>query len=308
MPELPEVQTTVNGINRRAKGQTIKAVWTDLAIAHPIKQFRGTLKELAFYKRFQKLVVGVKILRAERRAKNILIHLSNGYTILVHMKMTGHMMYGQYDFDKKKNTWTPHTKEKNEALRDPYNRFIHVVFSLKNNKHLVLSDVRKFAKVTLEKTSEIFDSSHLKHHGPEPLNKAFSLENFKQRVLKRPNAPIKLVLLDPKVIAGIGNIYGDELLWGAGINPLRPVKKISEPEFKKMYTAMRSVLQRGIDFGGDSMSDYRDIDGKRGKFQNDHNAYRLTGNECKKKGCKGKIIRVLVGARSAHFCNTHQKK
>jgi formamidopyrimidine-DNA glycosylase len=74
-----------------------------------------------------------------------------------------------------------------------------------------------------------------------------------------------------------------------------------------MYKAMKNVLQRGIDFGGDSMSDYRDIDGKRGKFQNDHNAYRLTGTTCKKRGCKGKIKRVLVGARSAHFCSSHQK-
>ncbi len=307
MPELPEVQTTVDGINRRAKGQTITDVWTDLAISTPIKQFIGTLKEEKFYKSFKKIVIGTKIMKAERRAKNILIHLDNGYTILVHMKMTGHMMYGKYDFDKKQNKWIPHKDEKNQALKDPYNRFVHVVFSLKQGSHLVLSDVRKFAKVTLIKTSELFESVHLKHHGPEPLNKTFILEDFRQRIAKRPNAPIKLVLLDPKVVSGIGNIYADELLWGAGVHPLRSVKKISEVEFKKMFTAMKSVLQRGIDFGGDSMSDYRDIDGKRGKFQNDHNAYRLTGTLCKKKSCKGKIERVTVGARSAHFCNKHQK-
>ncbi|MEK7228062.1 MAG: bifunctional DNA-formamidopyrimidine glycosylase/DNA-(apurinic or apyrimidinic site) lyase [Patescibacteria group bacterium] len=307
MPELPEVQTTVDGINRRAKGQTIKSVWTDLATPRPIKQFRGTLKDLAFYKKFQKIVTGAKIVKAERRAKNILIRISNGYTILVHMKMTGHMMYGKYDYSKKQNKWLPHNNEKNEALRDPYNRFIHVVFALNKGKHLVLSDVRKFAKVTLIKTSELFTSIHLKHHGPEPLHKSFSLEEFKKRIKSRPNVPIKVALLDHKVVAGIGNIYGDELLWGAGVHPLRQVKKITDGEFKKMYIAMKNVLQRGIDFGGDSMSDYRDIDGKAGKFQNDHNAYRLTGTECKKKGCKGKICRVIVGARSAHFCNIHQK-
>ncbi len=307
MPELPEVQTTVNGINLRTKGQTITHVWTDLAITNPIKQFKNTLKDEYFYKKFQKLVTGSKIIKAERRAKNILVHLSNGYTILVHMKMTGHMMYGEYDYLKKENKWVPHKNERNEALRDPYNRFIHVVFSLSKGKHLVLSDVRKFAKVTLEKTSEIFDSIHIKHHGPEPLEASFSLKDFEQRISKRPNAPVKLTLLDPKIISGIGNIYGDELLWEAGIHPLRLVKNISSLEFKKMYIAMKNVLQRGIDFGGDSMSDYRDIDGKRGKFQNDHNAYRLTGTKCKKKGCKGKIQRILVGSRSAHFCNVHQK-
>ena len=312
MPELPEVQTTVDGINRRAKNQIITNVWTDLAVPHPIKQFIGTLKDEKFYKSFQKIVVGSKVIKAERRAKNILIHLNNGYTILVHMKMTGHMMYGQYDFNKKENKWLPHASEKNNALKDPYNRFIHVVFSLRNNlstqagKHLVLSDVRKFAKVTLIKTSELFESIHLKHHGPEPLDKSFSLENFKKRLALRKNNPIKQVLLDPKIIAGIGNIYADELLWEAGVHPLRPTGEISEPEFKKMYIAMKNVLQRGIDFGGDSMSDYRDIDGKRGRFQNNHNAYRLTGTKCKKKGCKGKIERIMVGARSAHFCSQHQ--
>lgn len=307
MPELPEVQTTVNGINHRAQGQTINNVWTDLAISSPIKQFVGTLKEEKFYKSFKKIVIGAKILKAERRAKNILIHLSNGYTILVHMKMTGHMMYGKYDFNKKENKWSPHNSEKNEALRDPYNRFIHVVFSLGDSKHLVLSDVRKFAKVTLIKTSELFDSIHLKHHGPEPLEKSFTLDDFKKRLSKRPNTYIKQALLDPKVVAGVGNIYGDELLWEAGVHPLRLVKDIKPKEFSLMFIAMKNVLQRGIDFGGDSMSDYRDIDGKRGKFQNDHNAYRLTGTKCKKKGCNGTIERIMVGARSAHFCNVHQK-
>ncbi len=307
MPELPEVQTTVDGINRKAKGQTITDVWTDLAIPNPIKQFIGTLKDETFYKFFRKTVKNAKVVKAERRAKNILIHLNNGYTILVHMKMTGHMMYGKYNFDKKQNKWTPHREEKNEALKDPYNRFIHVVFSFENSKHLALSDVRKFAKVTLIKTDSLYDSVHLKHHGPEPLEANFSLENFIKRLSKKPNGHIKQVLLDPKIVSGIGNIYGDELLWESGVHPLRSVKNINKKEFGLMYKAMKKVLQKGIDFGGDSMSDYRDIDGKRGRFQNDHNAYRLTGKPCKRKGCKGIIRKVMVGARSAHFCDIHQK-
>jgi formamidopyrimidine-DNA glycosylase len=307
MPELPEVQTTVNGINQKTKGQTILDVWTDLAIPNPIKQFVGTLKDLAFYKKFRKLLVGAKIVKASRRGKNILIELNNNYTILIHMKMTGHMMYGSYDYNKKQNFWTVHKNEKNEALRDPFNRFIHFVISFKNGKHLVLSDTRKFAKVTLIKTSELFDSDHLKNHGPEPLEEGFSLKEFTERIKKYKNKPIKIVLLDHSVIAGIGNIYGDELLWEADVRPLRLVKNISDKEFSLMFKAMKKVLKKGIDFGGDSMSDYRDIDGKKGKFQNTHNAYRLTGKPCKKKGCKGKIERVVVGARSAHFCNVHQK-
>jgi formamidopyrimidine-DNA glycosylase len=307
MPELPEVQTTVDGINRKAKGQTITDVWTDLAIPNPIKQFIGTLKDESFYKFFRKTVKNAKIVKAERRAKNILIHLNNSYTILVHMKMTGHMMYGKYDFDKKQNRWIPHREEKNEALKDPYNRFIHIVLSFENSKHLVLSDVRKFAKVTLIKTDSLYDSVHLKHHGPEPLEANFSLESFIKRISKKPNSPIKQVLLDPKIVSGIGNIYGDELLWESGVHPLRSVKNINKKEFGLMYKAMKKVLQKGIDFGGDSMSDYRDIDGKRGRFQNDHNAYRLTGKPCKRKGCEGIIRKAMIGARSAHFCDIHQK-
>lgn len=307
MPELPEVQTTVDGINRRSKGQTITDVWTDLAIVSPIKQFIGTFKDLSFYKKSKKIIVGSKIMRAERRAKNILIHLSNGYTILVHMKMTGHMMYGSYDYNKKENKWLVSSEEKNSALRDPFNRFIHFVISFENNKSLVLSDTRKFAKVTLLKTSELFDSIHLKHHGPEPLEENFSLKDFIERVSKKSNTPIKQALLDPKVISGIGNIYGDELLWEANVHPLRKVRDIKPIEYSLMYEAMKKVLLKGIDFGGDSMSDYRDIDGKRGQFQNAHNAYRLKDKPCKKKGCKGTIERIVIGARSAHFCNTHQK-
>jgi formamidopyrimidine-DNA glycosylase len=307
MPELPEVQTTVDGINRRCKGQTIKAVWTDLAVPHPIKQFIGTVKDAAFYKTFQKHVINATIINSERRAKNILIHLSNNYTILVHMKMTGHMMYGSYIYDKKSNTWSPSVSEKNNALRDPYNRFLHVVFSFTNGKQLVLSDVRKFAKVTLIKTTDLHTSLHLKKIGPEPLHDSFTFIEFKQRLLTRPTGVIKKVLLDPSVIAGIGNIYSDELLWEASIHPLRPVQKITEVEFKKMYTSMKKVLQKGIDFGGDSTSDYRDIDGKHGSFHHGHNAYRRTGEKCKKKGCTGTIQRIAFNGRGAHFCDTHQK-
>lgn len=306
MPELPEVQTTVDGINRRCKGLLIQSVWTDVAVPSPIKQFQGTFKDLSFYKKSEKAIVGAKIVRAERKAKNILIHLSNGYTILVHMKMTGHMMYGSYSYDKKRNLWPPADTEKNNALRDPYNRFLHVVFSFQNGKQLVLSDVRKFAKVTVIKTSELSESLHLQKIGPEPLHDSFSFIQFKKQLLAKPTGAIKKVLLDPSVIAGIGNIYSDELLWEAGVHPLRLVKAISDSEFKKMYTSMKKVLQKGIDFGGNSTSDYRDIDGKHGEFHHGHNAYRLTGTPCKKKGCKGTIRRIAFNGRGAHFCDTHQ--
>ena len=306
MPELPEVQTTVNGLNKRVKGHKIVAVWTDLAKASPIKQFVGTVKDATFFKKFQKLIIGTTILKSERRAKNILIHLNNDYTILIHMKMTGHILYGKYVFDKKSNSWSPE-KSASPLLHDPYNRFVHVAFSLENGKHFVFCDSRKFGKVTLIKTSDLALSKHLANTGPEPLNKSFTFADFKSRLLTKPNGKIKIVLLDPSVVAGIGNIYSDEILWDSGVHPMRKVSDITNSEMKKMFTAMKSVLQKGIDFGGDSMSDYCNIDGDRGKFQNKHNAYRLTGKTCNKRGCDGQIVRLAFGGRNAHFCDTHQK-
>ncbi len=307
MPELPEVETTVQGIKKYLLGETITDVWTDLAVKNQrVPHYKDTLKTEAFFSYFKKEVIGQKIVSARRRAKNILIELSNGSTILVHMKMTGHMMSGAYTYDKKTNTWEVSPQEKNDALRDPYNRFIHVVFSLSDKKHLVLCDSRKFAKVTLLKTDTDLNK-HLEHLGPEPLDRKFTEKDFTERLQKKPTGKIKTVLLDQTIISGIGNIYSDELLWLAGIHPERKVGDITRSEFKKMYTGMIEVLKKGIDFGGDSTSDYRNIMGEKGKFHGKHNVYRETKKPCKKKGCSGTILRKMVGSRSAHFCSMHQK-
>ena len=111
----------------------------------------------------------------------------------------------------------------------------------------------------------------------------------------------------PEVIAGVGNIYSDEALWLSDIHPEEKVKDIPDNKLKKLHKAILDVLKKGIDFGGDSMSDYRNILGERGTFQGQHNAYRKTGSPCKKKGCNGEIIRKVVNARSAHFCSVHQQ-
>jgi len=125
--------------------------------------------------------------------------------------------------------------------------------------------------------------------------------------MKRPNGRIKNVLMTPEIIAGVGNIYSDEALWLASIHPESKPSKIPEKDLKKLYGSVIEVLKKGIDFGGDSMSDYRNIHGERGKFQGQHNAYRKTGKPCGKRGCKGIITRKIVGGRSAHFCSVHQK-
>ena len=150
MPELPEVQTTVSGLQEVLPRLAIKEVWSDLPVKRPaLSHFNDTLKSISFFEMFKKEVVGKKVVSVERRAKNILINLSNKTTILIHMKMTGHLLYGRYKYDKQTNAWQA---AEEGPLQDPFNRFLHVAFTLSNGKSLVLSDMRKFAKVTLIST------------------------------------------------------------------------------------------------------------------------------------------------------------
>lgn len=288
MPELPEVQTTVSGLNRVLSGLVITDVWTEYNSPY----FHGgdTIKDPEYFKYFKKTIKGAEILNVTRRAKNILIHLSNGHTILIHMKMTGHVMYGNYN------------------RKDPFNRFIRFIITLSNGKTMELCDTRKFAKVTLLPTPTMHETVHLKGIGPEPLEKAFTFLIFKNQINKKETGKIKLVLMDQTVIAGIGNIYADESLWRAGIHPETLVKKVNDSKLRELYQAIQLTLKMGIDFGGDSMSDYRNIDGERGQFQEKHRAYRKTGTKCQKKGCKGIITRMVVGGRGTHYCNVHQIK
>jgi formamidopyrimidine-DNA glycosylase len=222
-------------------------------------------------------------------------------------------MYGEYtkkSIAKGKlriTNWEPKAKE--GPLRDPYNRFIHVVFSLSNGKHFVMCDSRKFGKVTMVETELIHNSIHLKGIGPEPLEKSFTFKIFKERLLSKSGTrnAMKTLLMDQSIIAGIGNIYSDEMLWLAGIHPESVASKVPDKSLKSLYVSMQEVLRKGIDFGGDSMSDYRDVNGERGRFQNHHNAYRKAKETCGKKGCRGVILRKVISGRSAHFCSAHQK-
>lgn len=282
MPELPEVQTTVDGLNRTVRGKKIVRVET--TYNSPFYKNKREIKNPKFFTEFRKIVKGQKILKTERRAKNILIHLSRGHTIIVHMKMTGHFVYNRPDYP-----------------------FARLKFELNNGKILVLSDMRKFAKVCLEKTSELSHSPHLAGLGPEPLEKSFQLKDFKKRLFIQPKGRIKQVLMNPQIISGIGNIYSDEILWRSGVHPTSIVSKIPEKNLREMYRAMKELLLKGISLGGDSMSDYRNIEGERGDFQNHHRAYQKHRTKCSKKGCKGIIEKIKVGGRTAHFCPKHQK-
>jgi formamidopyrimidine-DNA glycosylase len=299
MPELPEVTTTVNGLNEVLPKLKIKDVWSDYFLRTKNKR-TDNIKNKKYFEHFKKEIIGERVTHAERRGKNVLIHLTGSKTILIHMKMTGHLLYGKYKFDK--SLW----KSDAPLLSDPFNKFIHLIFTLSNGEHLAFSDMRKFAKVILFETHKRDDLVDLSSLGPEPLNN-LSLDVFREQLSTKPSGKIKTVLMDQAVIAGIGNIYSDEILWEAGVHPERTVKSLKEAEIKGMWKAMKIILENSIKMGGDSMSDYRNVYGEKGKFQNAHKVYRRTKQKCLKRGCGGTIERKVIGGRSSHFCNTHQK-
>ncbi len=304
MPELPEVQTTVNGLQEHIVGLTIVDVWSNYNSPY----FKGsdTIKDRAYFSQFKKTILGKKVISVHRRAKNILINLEHGDTILVHMKMTGHLLYGTYRFNTS-NTKDPWEAIEPEALKDPFNAYIRFMLSFSNKKNLALSDVRKFAKVTLIPSHEKTTSLHLERIGPEPLEDTFTQKVFEERILLRPHGKIKQVLMDQSIIAGIGNIYADESLWRAGIHPQEPVENVTTKQLTDLFKAIKQTLAKGIDFGGDSTSDYRNVLGEKGSFHEGHHAYQRTGTPCDKKGCNGTIVRIVLGGRGTHFCDTHQK-
>jgi len=299
MPELPEAQTTASILNKKIKGLRILDVWTDYNSA--FNRGKNNIKDKSYFPYFKKEVLNKEVLNVTRRAKNVLINVSQDKTILVHMKMTGHLLYGKYKFENGK--WLP---PKGSSLSDPYNRFIHLAFGLSNKNTLVLSDARKFAKVFVFDTDRINKIPDLEKLGPEPLEKSFTYKVFKERLYKKPKGKIKTVIMYQTIIAGIGNIYSDEALWYSSIYPAMRVKDISEEKLKLLYKNIVKILKESIKVGGDSMSDYRNPLGEKGGYQKLHKVYRRIGEKCKMKGCKGIIRRIKVGGRSAHFCDVHQ--
>ncbi|MFA6095092.1 MAG: bifunctional DNA-formamidopyrimidine glycosylase/DNA-(apurinic or apyrimidinic site) lyase [Candidatus Paceibacterota bacterium] len=308
MPELPEVYTTVSYLNQLILGRTIQGVWTSYN-SHA-KNGRNTIKDPAYFKKFNRAITGAKILHVEQQGKNILINLSSGISIWVHMKMTGHFLFGHY---RKTNTSERKTSKEiwvaadDGPLQNSFNRFIRLLFIFSDGTHLALSDMRKFAKVAYIHTKDVPDMKELRDLGSHPLDGNMTANSLLKQLQKRPNAPIKQALMDQNLIAGIGNIYSDEILWQAEIHPLRPTKNISVSDAGHIVSAMKSILTASIKKGGDSMSDYRNPLGEKGSYQDSHKAYRRTGLPCPKKNCYGIIERMIIGGRSAHFCPIHQK-
>ena len=292
MPELPEVQTIVNNLEKILPGLTFRDVWTDTP---KLIKYPGTFPE------FKKMILGKKVLSCKRRGKNILIHLSHNLTLLVHQKMTGHLMYGRWRLEV--GSWK--SREPGPLRDDPQNRFIRLLFTLSNKHQLALCDMRKFAKVILWKTSKLNELEDIKKLGPDPAHKNFTFKKFIE-IMKNRKGKIKQALMDQSVVSGIGNIYADESLWGSGIHPVQKIQNLKEKHFKKLYGEIRSVLKAAIKAGGSSNIDFRNAHGERGKYQEVHGAYHLHGKKCQKND-GGIIKQIRLGGRSTHFCPAHQR-
>ncbi len=285
MPELPEVETTVLDLKTKVLKRTFIDVWTDDS---------KIIKKPESFEKFKKELKRKKIKNIRRRGKNILIDLSDDKTLLIHQKMTGHLLLGKWKLEK--GQWV---SEIPGSLRDdPKNRFLHVIFFFDNGEQLALSDLRKFAKIELWDKNELETSKIFKGLGPEPLEKEFTFGRFKD-ILKKKGR-IKQALLDQKNIAGIGNIYSSEILWEARVNPFKDVKELKERELGKIYRAIRKVLKKGIKLKGDSFSDFRRLDGTKGDFNEWARVYKREGGKCLR--CKTAIKRKKLGGRSSYFC------
>ncbi|MBI4919792.1 bifunctional DNA-formamidopyrimidine glycosylase/DNA-(apurinic or apyrimidinic site) lyase [Candidatus Azambacteria bacterium] len=289
MPELPEVQTIVNDLNRKIKGLTITDVWTDWP-----KYFRCS------FGNFKKTIVGRKIGKIRRIGKNIIFDLSGGKEILIHQKMTGHLLVGSWIMDRGK--WIA---AKKGPLAEKVNGYIHVMFIFGGNNMLALSDLRKFAKILAVDKKDFENLEDVKNIGPDPLAAGFNFGDFKNLIMKK-RGPIKKVLMDQSVVSGIGNIYSDEILFAAKMHPLKKAEKLSDKELRAIFSATKKILKKAIKLRGTSISDYRDTAGKSGCYSEARLVYRKEGERCPMR-CGGKIKRLKIGGRSAHFCPSCQK-
>jgi len=292
MPELPEVETIVRDLRKKILGRIIENVWTD---------FLKLLKKPKSFEVFKKEIKGKKIKKILRRGKNIIFELSNGYSLLIHQKMTGHLLFGKWEMEGKK--WI--STRPGPLREDPMNKFLHLIFFLDNGQQLALSDLRKFAKVELWKTQELKNSKEFKELGPEPLEDDFTFLKFKEALQKKKKGKIKQILMNQTIIVGIGNIYSDEILWRAKIHPFKDITKLSDKELEKIYKIMKKLLPLAIKLGGESISDYRRPSGEKGYYDKERKVYRKEGEKC--PVCSKIIKRAKMGSRSAHFCPACQK-
>lgn len=283
MPELPEVETVRRGLAALIIGKTVKSVSHDTDKSFP----NAPADSNAF-------LVGASITAIRRRAKVLLIDLSTNYTLMIHLKMTGQMVY--IAPDARFGAGHPNDSLVN-TLPD---RSTRVTLTFADDSQLFFNDQRKFGWMKLLPTVEVPFIDFMKKVGPEPLEADFTASDFAARFARRARSNIKAALLDQTVVAGVGNIYADESLWGAKVHPTRLVSSITPDEFRRIYEELRAVMTLAIEKGGSSDRNYVNAEGKRGSYLDFARVFRREGLPCPR--CGTSIEKLRVAGRGTHVC------
>lgn len=308
MPELPEVETVRIGLQRLLPGRVIAAVSHDTPKSFPnaadmVNQF----------------LIGSSVIDVQRRGKALIINLSGGYSLLIHLKMTGQLVFvaaqqkplqdGRVKIEElpKDKNHQP-TAEDRFGAGHPNDSLIgnlpdkttRVTLTFKDGSHLFFNDQRKFGWVKLIPAELLMDNDFIKKLGPEPLESDFTSTIFIQRIRRRKNTSIKAALLDQTVLAGVGNIYADESLWGAKIHPAELVKNISDVRLKLLHKALITVLLLSIEKGGSTDKNYVNAEGKKGSYIKFARVFRREKQPCPR--CGTTITKMRVAGRGTHVC------
>ena len=283
MPELPEVETVRRGLYGLIIGRTVTAATFDAP-----KSFPNAPGDTNAF------LIGATVADVRRRAKVLLIDLSTNYTLVVHLKMTGQLVFvGTHE---RFGAGHPNDSLINR-LPDSSTR---VTIDFGDGAHLFFNDQRKFGWMKLLPTLEVPNMAFMQKVGPEPLVDDFTSDQFAARFTRRPGTSIKAALLDQTVVAGVGNIYADESLWGARVHPKRLVKTITADEFGALYREMRSVMNLAIEKGGSTNQNYVNAEGKRGSYMDFARVFRREGLECPR--CGTTVIKFKAAGRGTHIC------
>ncbi|HEU4830928.1 MAG TPA: bifunctional DNA-formamidopyrimidine glycosylase/DNA-(apurinic or apyrimidinic site) lyase [Candidatus Saccharimonadales bacterium] len=283
MPELPEVETVRRGLQGLIVKRKVSAVTHD----NP-KSFPNAPSDVAQF------LIGATVREVRRRAKVLLVDLSSNYTLVIHLKMTGQLVF----VDATIRFGAGHPNESLVGMLP--DKSTHVTLEFTDGSHLYFNDQRKFGWVRLMPTLEVPNIDFMMKVGPEPLEADFTAEQFIERFKRRANTSIKAALLDQSVIAGVGNIYADESLWGARIHPKRLVKTVTPAEFTLLYTELRAVMNMAIEKGGSTDKNYVNAEGKRGSYMDFARVFRREGLPCPR--CGTEIIKFKAAGRGTHIC------
>ncbi len=278
MPELPEVETVRRGLAPVFEGDIFREVEVHI----------GGLR-WPFPERMAERLTGARVDRLRRRSKYLLADLDRGETLLMHLGMTGRMLISGAKIGEFHHPI---------AAREKHD---HVVFHMGSGARVAFNDARRFGAMDLFETAREAEQKLLAGIGPEPLGNAFDGAYLAGAIARR-KSPIKNVLLDQKVVAGLGNIYVAEVLFRAGIHPARLARDLTSDEAEKLVPIIRDVLSEAIEAGGSSLRDHRQVDGDLGYFQHSFRVYGREGAPCVTPGCNGKIERITQSGRSTFFC------